>query len=73
MVDITVNGAQSSFREGELKLEFFNTYVKFGDYPYQFTGPLQVLPEDGVIVSSTEEEVKNAALTKLKAMVAERN
>lgn len=73
MVDITVNGAQSSFVDGSLKLEFFNTFVKFGDYPFVFSSQLQILPEDGVVVTSTEEEVKDAALAKIQAMVATRS
>lgn len=72
MVTITVNGAQSSFKNGKLGLDYFTTYFQFGDYPQQFSGTLQVNPEDGVTNTSTEDEVKDAALAKIKALVASR-
>lgn len=72
MVTITVNGAQSVFKNGKLELDYFTTYFQFGDYPQQFSGSLQIKPEDGVTNSSTEDEVKDAALAKIKAMVATR-
>lgn len=73
MVTITVNGAQSSFKNGKLGLDYFTTYFQFGDYPQQFSGTLQVKPEDGVTNLSTEDEVKDVALAKIKAMVATRS
>lgn len=72
MVTITVNGAQSAFKNGKLELEYFTTYFQFGDYPQQFSGSLQITPEDGVSILSTEAEVKDSALLKLQKMVKER-
>lgn len=71
MVTITVNGAQSAFKNGKLELQYFTTYFQFGNYPQQFSGSLQVTPEDGVTISSTEDEVKDAALLKIQNMVKE--
>ena len=72
MVTITVNGAQSAFKNGKLELQYFNAYFQFGNYPQQFSGSLQIMPEDGVTILSTETEVKDAALQKLQDMVKER-
>lgn len=73
MVTITVNGAQSGFKNGKLELQYFTTFFQFGDYPQQFSGSLQITPEDGVTIMSTEDEVKDAALAKIQAMVATRS
>lgn len=72
MVTITVNGAQSAFKNGKLELQYFTTFFQFGDYPQQFSGSLQITPEDGVTIMSTEDEVKDVALAKIQAMVATR-
>ena len=72
MVTITVNGAQSAFKNGKLELEYFTAFFQFGNYPQQFSGSLQITPEDGVSILSTEDEVKDAALLKLQNMVKER-
>lgn len=72
MVTITINGAQSDFKNGKLELQYFTTFFQFGDYPQQFSGSLQITPDDGVTVSSTEDEVKDAALLKIQALVKER-
>lgn len=72
MVTITVNGAQSAFKNGKLELEYYTAFFQFGDYPQQFSGSLQITPEDGVSIMSTEAEVKDAALLKLQKMVKER-
>lgn len=72
MVTITVNGAQSAFKNGKLELEYFTAFFQFGNYPQQFSGSLQLTPEDGVTILSTEDEVKDAALLKLQKMVKER-
>lgn len=72
MVTITVNGAQSAFKNGKLELEYFTAFFQFGNYPQQFSGSLQLTPEDGVTILSTEDEVKDAALLKLQNMVKER-
>lgn len=72
MVTITVNGAQSEFKNGKLELEYYTAFFQFGDYPQQFSGSLQITPDDGVSILSTEAEVKDAALLKLQNMVKER-
>ena len=72
MVTITINGAQSAFKNGKLELQYFTAYFQFGEYPQQFSGSLQITPEDGMTILSTETEVKDAALQKLQNMVKER-
>lgn len=69
---VTINGAQSTFKNGKLELEYFTALFQFGEYPQQFSGSLQITPEDGVTASSTEDAVKDAALAKIQAMVAKR-
>ena len=71
MMNITVGDASVSFADGKLKLDYFNVTFDAGTYPNRLNGAVQVTPDDGLTIMSTEEEVAHAAKLKIQALVAD--
>lgn len=71
MLNITVGDAQVGFNAGKLALKYFMVNFSAGQYPDMLNGSIQVTPDDGVTIASTEEQVKASALKKIQAMVAD--
>lgn len=68
---ISVNGAQVDFVEGKLALAYFNVSFNAGNFPNNLNGQLQVKPEQGVSMTSSQEEVAAVAKKLIQAMVAD--
>lgn len=70
-MNITVGDANVSFTAGKLALKYFTVSFDAGTYPDRLNGVVQVTPDDGVTITSTEDEVKTSAKAKIKALVAD--
>lgn len=68
---INVNNAQVNFVNGKLTLQYFSVSFSAGDFPNNINGNLQITPDDGVTIASSEEEVATAAKAKILALVNE--
>ncbi|WP_252968246.1 hypothetical protein [Leuconostoc lactis] len=71
MMNISAGNASVSFAGGKLKLDYFNVTFDAGTYPDRLNGAVQVTPDDGLTIMSTEDEVAHAAKLKIQALVAD--
>lgn len=69
-MNIIVNGAVSDFVDDKLTLSYFNVSFSGGNFPNSFNGQLQVKPENGLNLESTQDEVKEAAKILIKDLLA---
>ena len=70
-MNMTVGDLQFSFVDGKLTLKYASVSFNAGTFPNSLNGNLQVTPEDGVSMTSTEDDIKAAAKKKIQAMVAD--
>ena len=68
-MNMTVIGANATFVDGKLTLQYFNVVFNAGEFPDQINGSLQVTPDDGVTITSSSEEVEAAAIKKIKKLI----
>lgn len=68
---ITVNGAQVVFQNGALVLAYFNVSFSAGAFPNSLNGSLQITADQGVTISSTQEEIITVAEGVIKTIIAE--
>lgn len=68
---MTVGDLQVNFVDGKLTLKYASVSFNAGTFPNSLNGNLQVTPEDGVSITSTEDDIKTAAKTKIQALIAE--
>lgn len=68
---MTVGDLQFSFVDGKLTLKYASVSFNAGTFPNSLNGNLQVTPEDGVSITSTEDDIKAAAKKKIQALIAE--
>lgn len=68
---MTVGDLQFSFVDGKLTLKYASVSFNAGTFPNSLNGNLQVTPEDGVSLTSTEDDIKVAAKKKIQALIAE--
>lgn len=71
MMNISAGNASVSFAGGKLKLDYFNVTFDAGTYPDRLNGAVQVTPDDGLTIMSTEDEVAHAAKLKIQALIAD--
>ncbi|WP_273706408.1 hypothetical protein, partial [Leuconostoc mesenteroides] len=62
---------QFSFVGGKLTLKYASISFNAGTFPNSLNGNLQVTPEDGVSMTSSENDIKAAAKKKIQALIAE--
>ena len=70
-MNMTVGDLQFSFVDGKLTLKYVSVSFNAGTFPNSLNGNLQVTPEDGVSLTSTEDDIKAAAKKKIQALIAE--
>ncbi|RDG18981.1 hypothetical protein DQM11_05190 [Leuconostoc pseudomesenteroides] len=70
-MNMTVGDLQFSFVDGKLTLKYASVSFNAGTFPNSLNGNLQVTPEDGVSLTSTEDDIKAAAKKKIQALIAE--
>jgi len=70
-MNMTVGDLQFSFVDGKLTLNYASVSFNAGTFPNSLNGNLQVTPEDGVSITSTEDDIKAAAKKKIQALIAE--
>lgn len=70
-MNITVGKSQTGFVDGKQTLDYTSVSFNAGTFPNSLNGNLQVTPEDGVSLTSTEDDIKAAAKTKIQALIAE--
>lgn len=70
-MNMTVGDLQFSFVDGKLTLKYASVSFNAGTFPNSLNGNLQVTPEDGVSMTSSEDEIKAAAKKKIQALIAE--
>lgn len=70
-MNITVNGAQVTFVDGKLTLSYFNVSFSAGKFPNSLNGQLQITPDQGVTMASSQEDVATVAKKLIQAMVAD--
>ena len=70
-MDMTVGDLQFSFVDGKLTLKYASVSFNAGTFPNSLNGNLQVTPEDGVSLTSSEDDIKAAAKKKIQALVAD--
>lgn len=68
---IAVNGAQVVFQNGALVLAYFNVSFNAGTFPNSLNGSLQITPDQGVTIASTQEEVIAVADGVIKSLAEE--
>ncbi len=68
---MTVGDLQFSFVGGKLTLKYASISFNAGTFPNSLNGNLQVTPEDGVSMTSSENDIKAAAKKKIQALIAE--
>jgi len=70
-MNMTVGDLQFSFVDGQLTLKYASVSFNAGTFPNSLNGNLQVTPEDGVSLTSTEDDIKAAAKKKIQALIAD--
>ena len=70
-MNMTVGDLQFSFVDGKLTLKYASVSFNAGTFPNSLNGNLQVTPEDGVNMTSSENDIKAAAKKKIQALIAE--
>ncbi|MFL2050669.1 hypothetical protein [Leuconostoc mesenteroides] len=70
-MNMTVGDLQFNFVDGKLTLKYASVSFNAGTFPNSLNGNLQVTLEDGVIITSTEDDIKTAAKTKIQALIAD--
>ncbi|WP_273709442.1 hypothetical protein [Leuconostoc mesenteroides] len=70
-MNMTVGDLQFSFVDGKLTLKYASVSFNAGTFPNSLNGNLQVTPEDGVSMTSSENDIKAAAKKKIQALIAE--
>ncbi len=70
-MNMTVGDLQFSFVSGKLTLKYASVSFNAGTFPNSLNGNLQVTPEDGVSLTSSENEIKVAAKKRIQALIAE--
>lgn len=70
-MNMTVGDLQFSFVDGKLTLKYASVSFNAGTFPNSLNGNLQVTPEDGVSMTSSEDDIKAAAKKKIQALIAE--
>lgn len=70
-MNIMVNDAQVNFVEGKLTLAYFNVTFNAGNFPNSLNGQLQIKPEQGVSLESSQDDVAAIAKKEIQAMVAD--
>ena len=68
---MTVGDLQVNFVDGKLTLKYASVSFNAGTFPNSLNGNLQVTPEDGISLTSSEDDIKAAAKTKIQALIAE--
>lgn len=68
---MTVGDLQFSFVDGKLTLKYASVSFNAGTFPNSLNGNLQVTPEDGVSLTSSEDDIKAAAKKKIQALITE--
>ncbi|MCT8383390.1 hypothetical protein D0505_02005 [Leuconostoc mesenteroides] len=70
-MNMTVGDLQVSFVDGKLTLKYASVSFNAGTFPNSLNGNLQVTPEDGVSLTSSEDDIKAAAKKKIQALIAD--
>ncbi|WP_349516891.1 hypothetical protein [Leuconostoc mesenteroides] len=70
-MNMTVGDLQFNFVDGKLTLKYASVSFNAGTFPNSLNGNLQVTPEDGVSITSTEDDIKAAAKTKIQALITD--
>ncbi|MGX9817946.1 hypothetical protein [Leuconostoc mesenteroides] len=70
-MNMTVGDLQFNFVDGKLTLKYASVSFNAGTFPNSLNGNLQVTPEDGVSMKSSENDIKAAAKKKIQALIAE--
>lgn len=68
---MTVGDLQFNFVDGKLTLKYASVSFNAGTFPNSLNGNLHVTPEDGVSITSTEDDIKAAAKTKIQALITD--
>ena len=68
---MTVGDLQFIFVDGKLTLKYASVSFNAGTFPNSLNGNLQVTPEDGVSLTSSEDDIKAAAKKKIQALIAD--
>lgn len=68
-MNMTVGDLQFNFVSGTLTLKYASVTFNAGEWPNSINGSLQVTPDDGISLTSTEDEIKAAAKTKIQALI----
>lgn len=70
-MNMTVGDLQFSFVDGKLTLKYASVSFNAGTFPNSLNGNLQVTPDDGVSLTSSEDDIKAAAKKKIQALIAD--
>ena len=70
-MNMTVGDLQFNFVDGKLTLKYASVSFNSGQFPNSLNGNLQVTPEDGISLTSSEDDIKAAAKKKIQALIAD--
>ncbi|MBZ5946024.1 hypothetical protein [Leuconostoc gasicomitatum] len=68
---INIGDVQASFVDGKIVLKYFSASFNAGEFPNSINGNIQVTPDDGLTILSSQEEVTAAAKKKIQTLVAD--
>lgn len=69
-MNISIGDTQAAYIDDSLTLKYMYVTFDIGAWPNSFNGNIQVTPEDGITLTSTEDEVKTVAKAKMQALFA---
>ena len=70
-MNMTVGDLQVNFVDGKLTLKYASVSFNAGTFPNSLNGNLQVTSEDGISLTSSEDDIKAAAKKKIQALIAD--
>ncbi len=71
-MNITVGDLQVGFVNGKLDLNYASVSFDAGTYPNRLNGSVQVTKEDGISMTSSEDDIKTAAKVKIQKLVSDK-
>lgn len=68
---MTVGDLQFNFVDGKLTLKYASVSFNAGTFPNSLNGNLQVTTDNGISLTSSEDDIKAAAKKKIQALITD--
>ncbi|MDI6667047.1 hypothetical protein QMA56_04895 [Leuconostoc falkenbergense] len=70
-MNMTVGDLQFNFVDGKLTLKYASVSFNAGTFPNSLNGNLQVTTDNGISLTSSEDDIKAAAKKKIQALITD--